>query len=569
MFSSTLQTKAIKIFNFKSLPFVTSVGIHVLFLFLAFPILSKFSHQEKSTGDRRVDVVELSPTDRNRLPNLSQDLINTPSYPDISTLDNSLYNSSSLPPSSPSTSSIPNLPPPPSYDSTITFGNNLPITTPPVASLPPTAPPTGTTNSYVPPQTPYSTPNTPSLPQETQQTPTSSNLKRPYFPAVRENPYKVDQQYLPILRGNEQTEAPQQTAIRDGRENPTRESAQALQERRIRRLVAENIQGAESLVADKENTSDEEARENEVNWRVRAKVGQPTEVTLTGTYPKAACMRKLEGTTVYGVLVDTQGKMTNAPYRPYLIKSAGYPVLNQQALNEIRANNFTNQSGKAQAHRIVVNFEYDAKVCPSIAIAQPETTEKKPTPTAEEAQKKPQTSTPLQTQPRPDNLKPTATEQPKPENVTPTAPRAAEEPQQKPQTNTPLQTEPRPDNLKPTATEQPKPENVTPTAPRAAEEAQPKPEAAETIPTERVKPEATDKPQQQLEVPAIDRPERSETPAKPKPEATNSDSKIPQNQPEATTRDRALPEIKLPNQAPTNSRKTPLQPLGNAAPRKD
>jgi TonB family protein len=60
------------------------------------------------------------------------------------------------------------------------------------------------------------------------------------------------------------------------------------------------------------------------------------ELSLTGTYPKAACLKQLKGTAIYNVLVDGNGKSTNLD----LIRSAGYPIFNDQARQQINSHSF-------------------------------------------------------------------------------------------------------------------------------------------------------------------------------------------------------------------------------------
>lgn len=122
---------------------------------------------------------------------------------------------------------------------------------------------------------------------------------------------------------------------------------------------------SQSLQKKEENTSDEEARKNYVAWAgTDVKIGTPQEKTLQGVYPKNACIRRLEGSTTYGVTVNSQGKVTHTK----LIKSSGYPLFNDQALKQIQESNFPNNSGVAQAYHVYVNFKYNPEICPSLSL---------------------------------------------------------------------------------------------------------------------------------------------------------------------------------------------------------
>jgi TonB family protein len=522
-----LETTSTKIFNANSFSVFASVGIHALVLGIALPGLSIFGSKEKSASDQNVGLIELSAAEQSRLPSLSPESpLDTPAYSDLSSLDSSLLNTpSSLPPSFPSADALPLPPSLPSADGlpqlpslpSVTFGNNIPIAIPP-RSLPP-APPPGVLPA--PPSLPYSyAPPSQNLP--------ANEALRPNFDTVREpiDPRDLINRRVPTFSQNETTtpryyyEAPPQTAANPNlRQNPTPANPmETLREQRIRRLVAESIQGAESLIADRTNTSNEEAMRNNVNWMTKVGDVKPAAITIAGTYPQSACIRKLEGTSVYGVMVDAQGRATNSPYLPYLIKSAGYPVLNQQALKDIRGGSFTNATGQPQSYRVTVNFTYNEKICPSLAIAQPESTGDKPARESEPQKPAPEASSPI---PATREKVPAATEL-APATSSPVAP----------------------------ATREKAPETNEVTIP-----AKPTPEASSPAPTPMRKvPAATE----------------TTMPTKPNPEASSPAPtpmrKVPAAT-EVTIPAKPTPEVISP--APASFRKTPeARPLGAIAPRK-
>jgi TonB family protein len=310
---------------------------------------------------------------------------------------------------------------------------------------------------------------------------------------------------------------------------------ETLREQRIRRLVAESIQGAESLIADRTNTSNEEAMRNNLNWMTKVGEVKPTAITIAGTYPQSACIRRLEGTSVYGVMVDAQGRVTNSPSLPYLIKSAGYPVLNQQALKDIRGGSFTNATGQPQPYRVTVNFTYNAKICPSLTLAQPESTRDKPT--LEPQKPVPETSSPAPATPE---KVPAATEL------------APATPEKVPATNEVIiPAKPTPEAASPA----PATPEKTPAATEVIIPAKPTPEAVSPAPTPiRKVPAATE----------------ATIPAKPTPEvvspAPTPMRKVPAAT-EVTIPAKPNPEVVSP--APASFRKTPEnRPLGAIAPRK-
>ena len=121
---------------------------------------------------------------------------------------------------------------------------------------------------------------------------------------------------------------------------------------------------ASKLEKKTENTSNEDARKNYVDWAKKVQTVQAKEVTLQGTYPRDACIRKLEGTSTYGVTVNASGTVVNTT----LIKSSGYGIFNNQALSQINGRSFANSSGGNQPYHVYVNFKYDQNICPSLSV---------------------------------------------------------------------------------------------------------------------------------------------------------------------------------------------------------
>ena len=189
--------------------------------------------------------------------------------------------------------------------------------------------------------------------------------------------------------------------------------------------MAELRQRRANLSEDKTATTNEEARKNYTNWwsAVKAET-KPEELNLAGTYPMDACVKKLEGTTVYGVIVDAQGSVVNTE----LIKGASYPIFNNQALEQIKSRSFLNPTGNPKPYLVNVNFKYSSD-CPSLSIATPEAT---PEPVAEEPASTPPEAAdsapeepieaPQQSEPDPSTQTPKpepATESPSPDAATP------------------------------------------------------------------------------------------------------------------------------------------------------
>lgn len=80
---------------------------------------------------------------------------------------------------------------------------------------------------------------------------------------------------------------------------------------------------------------------------------------------KMPVLKKLEGTTTYGVVVNSMGNVVDTQ----LIKSSGYNLFNEQALKQINARQFENTGNGNIPYHVYVNFQYDTKVCPSVSLS--------------------------------------------------------------------------------------------------------------------------------------------------------------------------------------------------------
>src|SRR6478672_9191293 len=111
---------------------------------------------------------------------------------------------------------------------------------------------------------------------------------------------------------------------------------------RQQQLLAELQEQRRSLTRDESNTKDEDARKNYINWSVaRGKAEEPEKITVSGVYPKTACIKKLEGTPVVAVLVDAKNNVSKVS----LMKSSGYPVFNEKALEDaVKLAKFNNKT---------------------------------------------------------------------------------------------------------------------------------------------------------------------------------------------------------------------------------
>ena len=421
-YESKLDRKSGKFITPAQLCLLASVALHLLVLRFGIPTI-KFNDE---SGRREVSIIELNPEQQDRLPNLSPQL-NTPDtpVPDISDLppvDTSepaapfaipkdlipgIGNNSDLPPIV--------IPPPPDF-------SNLPpitdITLPPVgdiSNLP--LPPEITTEDFKtePPQAPPTTNQQPDKPANppTQAKPTAKPESKPVEPNEAAKP-----QVKPT---------PEQIAA---------QKVQQSQER-IRKL-------SQSLTKKEKGTTDEEARKNYVAWLAKVQDIEPEAIEVTGTYPRDACIRRLKGTTVYGVVVDVEGNVVALD----LIKGAEYSVFDEAAGEEIIRSVLDNDTEKPKPYQITVNYEYDAEICPSLTLPSIRK--------QEEQQKQEQTEPKSKPAPRL-TPKPETKPEPKPETKPEPEPKPAPKPEPKPAPKPKPKPVPKPES-KPAPKPEPKPE---------------------------------------------------------------------------------------------------------------
>lgn len=120
---------------------------------------------------------------------------------------------------------------------------------------------------------------------------------------------------------------------------------------------------AESLKYDPTDTTQAEAEANYQQWLNWQANSLPQRITWQGQYPLDACIKQIQGETRYGVLVAPTGEVINL----HLIQSAGYPLLNQKATQEIKTHQFPPQP-EISAYVVTVTFVYSPDLCPSLTV---------------------------------------------------------------------------------------------------------------------------------------------------------------------------------------------------------
>ncbi|WP_204102219.1 MULTISPECIES: TonB family protein [Spirulina sp. CCY15215] len=128
------------------------------------------------------------------------------------------------------------------------------------------------------------------------------------------------------------------------------------------------------------NTTDQEARNNQERWIAETNQPQAREqlrtTAMQGAYPKDACINRAQGTAVYGVVVQPNGRRTDVQQ----IRSAGYRILDQQAIAQVTSAGLASGSAPIP-YRVTVRFTYDPNICPTLATPPRPSPSPSPSPT--------------------------------------------------------------------------------------------------------------------------------------------------------------------------------------------
>ena len=429
-YESKLDNHSNKFISPTQLCLLLSVALHLLVLKFGLPTI-RFNND---SGRREVSIIELNPEQQSRLPDLSPQL-DTPDIPDPANLpepDNSdpaapFAIPPSLIPGIGDNSNLPPLtiPPPPEFDLP-PLPPQTDITLPPIGDLSalPLPPEIDPSDFEVEPiKLPPDTGKTPSQPSTSPTDEKTPSAKPPQPATTEPEPEETEPKPQPRL-------TPEQIAARK----------LAASQERIRKL-------RQSLTETEAGTTDEDARKNYVAWLAKVKDIEPEEIEIKGTYPRDACIRRLEGTSVFGVVTNQQGEVVALD----LIKGAKYTLFNEQASQELGDRTIDNPTDKPKPYQVTVNYEYDAEICPSLTLPSINRNEQLPQtepPSEPEAQPEPQTTPAPQPEAQPEPQTTPAPEpeaQPEPQTTPAPEPEAQPEPQTVPAPEAEPEPEPEPE----------------------------------------------------------------------------------------------------------------------------
>ena len=338
-YESELNARTGKFINPTLLTLLLSIVLHLLVYKFGFPSLKL----NTDPGKREVSIIELTPAQQSRLPNLYPQL----DIPEVlnSPVDKPLDRAAppfALPRSlTPGLGDVPNLPP-------------VNIPPPPNFNIPPLSPPP-VTNIKLPPIGDLS-----SLPLPSGIDSLDFDIKPPETETpTTPPPPKSEQSKLPPPSQAENK--PEDKPKEPPQPQPSPQEIAAIRQQNLQKEVrhlSSNLQKREA------GTSDEDARKNYIAWLSEVKEIKPKAIKIEGTYPRDACIRRLEGTSVYGVVVDKTGKVVALD----LIKGDKYPIFNERASQDISSKKFNNDTEKPKPYQVTVDYKYDAEICPSLTL---------------------------------------------------------------------------------------------------------------------------------------------------------------------------------------------------------
>jgi outer membrane biosynthesis protein TonB len=410
-YESKLNSRFSQFVNPTQLSLVLSVVLHLLIYKFGLPALNF----KTDSGKREVSIVELTPEQQSRVPNLYPEL-DTPGINNLSQNQNDAPAPPfALPPSLiPGFENFPNLPPvnippPPNFNfpPLPPISNNIKL--PPIGNLTPLPLPP----SVNPLDFKVEPLKLPPVPTKTATIKPLPGSKQPKQPATATSPQRTTKpEKLPEVKPEVKPELdPQVIAAKREKNSQTR----------VRSL-------SQSLQHQTVATTDEDARKNYLAWVSQVKEVKPENIEIKGAYPRDACIRRLEGKSIYGVVVDPQGALLGLD----LLKGSEYPIFNAQAGQDISKRTLVNKTNKPKPYQVTVDYKYDAEICPSLTLPslrrdnKPKTEPTLPTPP--EAKPQPTPAAPVvpqkppEAKPQPTPAAPVVPQKPPEAKPQPTAP---------------------------------------------------------------------------------------------------------------------------------------------------
>jgi TonB family protein len=110
---------------------------------------------------------------------------------------------------------------------------------------------------------------------------------------------------------------------------------------------------------------DKETQQNFVDLLDKVRNGKGETITIIGSYPRDACLKKLDGTAKVATVADATGKVIDEP----MMITSDYKIFESEALSAVKKHTF-DKTGKKKPYLVEVKFEYKKEICPQLSIPE-------------------------------------------------------------------------------------------------------------------------------------------------------------------------------------------------------
>ncbi|HEY9625757.1 MAG TPA: hypothetical protein V6C84_00510 [Coleofasciculaceae cyanobacterium] len=339
--------------NSSAIAAIASLGVHALM----FALLPLMPSAVLDTGEpeikQSVEVVELTPTEESRLPEISNSLIELPPIAQQPLPSQFNYSLNPLP--DPSTLE---LPPYTGYPSTSTSSDPIRDLLRQYSTAEPLP-----VSPYPPAPSTLPTPAQPATPSQANGEPRSQ--PSPASPVSLQTPSPTPGS---TAANQPETSQPQPRSLDEIRQAQTERIRQRREE--ISRLATDDTGIGNGAISANMGTWLEVA----VAWlggdeQKFKQINLKEPIELEAVYPEAACPLQADLPTEQlpwvGVLVDADGKVVDeTEKRPQILRGSKYRIFNQQAIEDAIAHRFE-ATGEKEAYVLQLNYDYKPEACPA------------------------------------------------------------------------------------------------------------------------------------------------------------------------------------------------------------
>jgi outer membrane biosynthesis protein TonB len=134
-------------------------------------------------------------------------------------------------------------------------------------------------------------------------------------------------------------------------------------EQRLQAAITQRRAALTRIGRDATGTTSDEANIAFGEWfynQLERDEGDFKQVEIPAVFPQEACPLEIETAAIYGVVIDPENEVVD---EPKLIRSSGYQLFNQKALEAIATHEFENESDDDQVYLVTVKFDHTAESC--------------------------------------------------------------------------------------------------------------------------------------------------------------------------------------------------------------